>query len=206
MEEMDQFTITGVDNVLEFITEVYNEVLKDDDVWHFFDEAEIGIFLRCSTKFSPKLNVFLKKIMGYDFTWKSYEEDMPVSAKFSWYFQKIFHLNSLMAIDFYNDITLNIFLDDIEPRQKAIALSAWVGGIVERLSHSFLNNLQEYTYTYRKISESRFGHDRAWESFVIAETLIDRSMWSGMRESYLNARAEMEKENNDIEQERRKNI
>jgi hypothetical protein len=187
MDKMDQFTITGVENVLEFITEIHNEVLKDDEVWHFFDEAEEGIFLRCSTKFSDKLNAFLKNIMGYDFTWKSYEEDMPVSAKFSWYFQGIFHLNSLMAIDFYNDITLT-FIDDIEPRHKAISLSAWVGGIVERLSHSFLNNLQEYTYTYRKISESRFGHDRAWESFVIAETLIDRSMWTGMREAYLDAK------------------
>ena len=197
---MEQFTITGVENILEFINEVFNVVLKEDNLWHFFDEQEEGIFLRCSQEFADDLNEWLNK-NGYWFKRDVYKEDSPVVAKFFWYFQKIFHLNSLMAIDFYNDFTLD-FIDDIEPRYKEINLSAWVGGVVERLSHCFLNNLQEYTYTYRKISESRFGHDRAWESFVVAETLVDRSMWLGMRESYLNAKKEMKRNNNDTEQKR----
>jgi hypothetical protein len=206
--DMVQFTITGVEDVMEFITEVYNEVLKDDDVWHFFDEEEGGIYLRCSTKFSNELHKFLKKIMGYDFIQKSYKEDNYIVKIFPDYFTKFFHLNSLMAIDFYEGKFLPDFKNDEKPseRQIDIAKSIWVGAIAERISHCFLNNLQDYTIKYREQSSLRFGNDDSWESYVLAEQMIDRSIWTGMRRAYLNAKEQVEKGENDTKQKLREDI
>jgi hypothetical protein len=202
MEDMVQFTVTGVENVMEFIDIVRKEVLYDDEFWHFFNEEEEGIFLRCSTKFTDDLLAYLKLYDDCEFTWKPYKDDHPIVERFMWYFKRVFHLNALMAIEFYNGITE--FTDE-NPKPDnfdTMILSAFVGSITERLSHCFLNNLQDHTYSYRLQSRLRFGDDSSWESYILAEHMIDRSMWTGMRKAYLNAVEKKEKEINDTEQER----
>lgn len=197
--DMDHFTITGVNDVLKFITLVYYEVLEDDNKWHFFNEDEEGIFLRCSTKFSDDLLAYLKLYDDCEFTWKSYKEDNYIVTVFLDYFMEVFHLNALMAIHFYEEKFLPDFKDDDKPSRKQIdiAKSIWVGAVSERISHCFLNNLQDYTIKYREQSELRFGEDSMWESYILAEQMIDRSVWSGMRKAYLNAKDRKEKGEND---------
>ena len=201
MDDMIQFTITGVENVLEFIAKVYNEVLEGDEFWHFFNEEEEGIFLRCSEDFHLPLGKWLVE-NSYTYTREVYKEDNPIVSSFSWYFKRIFHLNAMMAKEFYLELFIkneDTFKDHTQ-WQKDYVKSIWVGAITERLSHCFLNNLQEYTHRYKKQSNDRFGDDKAWESYVLAEIIIGRSMWTGMRKAYLDAKER--KENNDTNQER----
>jgi len=167
----------------------------------FFNEEEEGIFLRCSIEFSDGVREWLES-NGYKFTWKSYKEDSYIVTMFPDYFMQIFHLNALMAIDFYKGDFIPVYKKDEAPSKKQVdmAMSAWVGGIVERLSHCFLNNLQDFTHKYKEQSELTYGDDKAWESYILAEMIIGRSMWTGLRKAYLDAKER--KENNDTNQER----
>ena len=199
MDNMVQFTITGVENVLELITLVHKDILDDDKFWHFFNEEEEGIFLRCSKHYEKDVNIWLSN-NSYKFTEKEYKDDAHIVKLFPHYFMKIFHLNSLLAIEFYEGKFVPKYdVDKKAPskRQINIAKSIWVGSIAERISHCFLNNLQDYTVKFREESEMRFGDDDAWESFVLAEQLIDRSIWTGMRKAYLNAKNKVDKGEDD---------
>ena len=205
--DMVQFTITGVENVLELIALAHKDILEDDEFWHFFNEDEEGIFLRCSHFFANNLNAWLEDY-GYTFTRGDYVEDSPVVNSFPWYFKRIFHLNSKMALAFYEEwfITDKDRPDDDPQKTMDLAKSGWVGAITERLAHCFLNNLQDYTTKYRLQSKLRFGDDNEWESYVLAELIIDRSVWTGMRKAYLDTVNRKEKGEHDTKQERRENI
>lgn len=199
MDDMIQFTIPGIENVLEFIAEVYDAILEDDEFWHFFDEEEEGIFLRCSKEFHIPLGEWLVK-NSYVYVVGEYKEDNPVVSGFPWYFKRIFHLNSMMAKDFYlKSFIKNGSLKDYSQERIDYTKSIWVGAITERLSHCFLNNLQKYTQRYKDQSIARFGDDKAWESYVLTEMIIDRSVWTGIRKAYLDA---CERKENDTNQER----
>jgi hypothetical protein len=167
-----------------------------DENWHFFEEEEEGIYLRCSVEYSNNLRDWLKDSSS-KYTSKSYVEDSYIVTVFPDYFMKVFHLNSLMAIDFYEGKFLPSYLKEEEkPTEKQIniAKSIWVGAISERISHCFLNNLQNYTSKYKEQSTQRFGEDSMWESYILAEQIIDRSVWTGMRKAYLDAKNRKEKD------------
>jgi hypothetical protein len=185
-KDLTQFIVRDIEDVLAFICIVNNNILKKDVFWHFFDEEELGIFIRCSEKSADKLEEWLNAC-DYDFTRGEYIEDHPMVNTYFNYFALMFHCNALIAIDFYNDISAQ-FDDSVD--DKELIKSHYVGSIAERLSHCFLNNLKPFTKKYKIMAESRFGDSTQWESYVLSELLIDRSAWTGLRQSFLNARKE----------------
>ena len=135
----------------ELIKELYNDILYEDDQWHFFYENFYNI-IRCSKKFYPKLIKRLKKL---DIVYKEkgkWVDEQPTTKKYQDIFQPMFHTFSMMALKEY-DASLIPYLYD-------------------RVSHCFLN------HQYYILDEYREFHGRHWEDILISECAYSRSRFS----------------------------
>lgn len=158
---MIEFNITSIpqDQYFSFLKTVIYPALKDDPFWHFFNESELGLLVRCSkTLFSSKLrNVLLDNKAV--FTEKKWDKDQEIVEKYWDYMKKLFHLNSEFAME--NSITSQDF---------------WV--FCDRLTHSL----------YNMVGLTANSWPFETETDVLAVMLIRRSIYTGMRLSYLQSR------------------
>ena len=97
---MIEFLIAGADTkeyfrILKYI--VY-PVLKEDPLWHFFNEEEQGLIVRCSDEFQNILEETLgEHELSSSYTYWSKDHTIVME---NWeYMKKIFHMNSEFAME-----------------------------------------------------------------------------------------------------------
>jgi len=137
----------------EIIKEIYTEVLKDDDNWHFFYENNYNI-VRCSESFYLEV---IKKLKGLDIYYREkgeWVDEQIATRKYQHIYKGLFHYFTLMALEEYDE-------DDI-------------GMIYDRVSHCFLNHQFYVLEDYK----NRYG--KHWEANIMSNALIGRSAYTGM--------------------------
>jgi hypothetical protein len=137
----------------EIIKEIYTEVLKTDDNWHFFYENAYNI-IRCSKSFYPEVIEKLKQLDVYYKEKGEWIDEQTATRKYQHIYKSLFHYFTLMALEEYD----------------------WseIHSIYDRVSHCFLNHQFYVLEDYRK----KYG--RQWESNVMSSVLIDRSSYTGI--------------------------
>jgi hypothetical protein len=84
------------------ILNIYNEVLKEDDKWHFFYEGDFSI-IRCQAKYRKKLEQYFKT-NEIDFQCRGeWKNDHWAVEKYKDYFTNMFHYFSMLAIKMHED-------------------------------------------------------------------------------------------------------
>jgi hypothetical protein len=153
---MIEFLIAGADTkeyfrILKYI--VY-PVLKEDPLWHFFNEEEQGLIVRCSDEFQNILEETLgEHELSSSYTYWSKDHTIVME---NWeYMKKIFHMNSEFAME--NTLKYG-------PTCQ----------FVDRIVHSLFNNLG---YTVN-------NWDIEIESNILADCLISRAIYTGIRTQY----------------------
>jgi hypothetical protein len=137
----------------EIIKEIYTEVLKDDDNWHFFYENNYSI-VRCSESFYPEVIEKLKQLDVYYREKGEWVDEQVATIKYQHIYKGLFHYFTLMALEEYDESD--------------------IGMIYDRVSHCFLNHQFYVLEDYRK------KHGRQWEANIMSSVLIDRAAYTGM--------------------------
>ena len=135
----------------ELIKELYNDILYEDDQWHFFYENFYNI-IRCSKKFYPKVIKRLKKL---DIVYKEkgeWVDEQPSTRRYQDVFQTMFHSFTMIALKQYH--------------------YSMAGLLYDRVSHCFLN------HQYYVLDEYRDFHGRQWESRLVNEVAMGRARHS----------------------------
>jgi len=131
----------------EVMKEIYEEVLFDDENWHFFYENWYNI-IRCSASFYPKLIKKLDSLSIYYKECGEWVDEQTATRKYQKIFQGMFHYFTLMALKEYD-------ADDIK-------------GIYDRVSHCFLN------HQYYVLEETREKFGKHWEAEIMSSAMINR--------------------------------
>lgn len=84
------------DMCMPMIRELYYQVLKEDDLWHFFREFDL-LFIRVSNGNALIVEKYLCD-RNLEYTVEPYVENMGIAKKHLWYFLPFFHLTSVLAI------------------------------------------------------------------------------------------------------------
>jgi len=135
----------------QIIKEIYEDILIDDENWHFFYENYYNI-IRCSAKFYPKVIKRLQDLGIYYKEKGKWIDGQQATRKHQKIFQGLFHYFTLMALRDY----------DFEE----------ITGIYDRISHCFLN----HQYFVLEEFRSKYGHQ--WESYIMSHAAISRADYS----------------------------
>lgn len=146
---------------IAIIRKIYEELLQDDDRWHFFYEEEQGDIIRCSPEFRKSVeNWLIKNYISFRMN-KLWMESIPEVVNNPEYFADLFHLNSIYIIN----EALNL-----DPKSKKISLVSFV----DRYSHSLYLNDSFIS------GNTKFG-----EGTVLAEAALNRAFYEGIRFQFL---------------------
>jgi len=178
---MKSFVIEYKDDRFErakLIYDILENALEDDESWHFFNEAELGIFLRCDEEFVPEVETYLNSI-NVKYTIENYDKDEnQLVALFQHLFIDYFHCNSMLAMLFVHKI--------LNSNESIDGHKGWfLENVTERVVHSLLNNSQFMAEdSFIKVATDQFGEPEVWESFLLSDIVINRSMYGGIRNQY----------------------
>ena len=137
----------------EIIKEIHQDVLFDDNNWHFFYENFYNI-IRCSKRFYPKL---IKKLKKLDIKYEEKGEWIDGSITVERYkpiYQELFHSFTMLALREYN-------CHDIDT-------------IYDRISHCFFN------HQFYVLEQLRNAFGRQWESHLMGRAAIYRAEHTGI--------------------------
>jgi len=132
----------------EIIKEIYNDILYEDENWHFFYENYYNI-IRCSAKFYPKVIRRLQDLGIYYKENGEWIDGQRSTRKYQKVFQGLFHYFTLMALQEYD--------------------SDEISGIYDRVSHCFLN------HQFFILEDFRLKHGRQWEAYIMNHATICRA-------------------------------
>jgi len=69
-------------------------ILQYDSDWHFFNESEQGLIVRCSEKGQNIIRKILDE-NDIEFSWSTWEKDQDIVMGNIEYMKKIFHMNGV---------------------------------------------------------------------------------------------------------------
>lgn len=172
VEGYTQFTIKQSKPILEFMFELYKEVLTDDNFWHFFDEGEFGIYLRVPNE---KVKAVFDFLSGKEGTVQAdiYDEWSKIVTTLQDEMLAQFHINSVLAVKLYG---MNLEFSGTK--------AAYLLGILDRSVHSFCNVTTELAGYYTSMANRSVGEHEAWESYILVEAAVNRAVYSGERKHY----------------------
>jgi hypothetical protein len=155
---MKEFLITEIkiNDYLTILKETVYPILKDDPLWHFWNELGGGLIVRCSSKFSTKLHKRLLK-KGIHPEIKSWVHDQRIVEENWDYMIDMFHLNSKYAME--HTLENKYFLTEED---------CWL--FMDRMIHSFYNNVE-----MTAMKKPFYG-----EAYGLARILIGRATYDGM--------------------------
>jgi len=135
----------------EIIKEIHQEVLFDDNNWHFFYENWYNI-IRCSAKFYSKLIEKLDSLGVYYKEHGEWIDEQESTRKHQKIFQGVFHYFTLMALEEYD--------------------SKDIDGIYDRVSHCFFN------HQFYVLEDIRKENGVQWEANLMSKAVIERAGYS----------------------------
>ncbi len=135
----------------QVMVDIYEDVLKDDNKWHFFYENWYNI-VRCSASFYPELIKKLDELNVYYVEHGEWVDEQPTTRKHQDIYQGLFHYFTLMSFTGYEEADIDLIYD--------------------RISHCFLNH---QFYKLKNFREERGKH---WESDIMYETMKGRVGYS----------------------------
>jgi len=139
---------------------LHKNVLKEDKNWHFFYENEMGDLVRVSEEFSKAVEIYLtERDIKFDIE-KFWKEELYFVVENQDYFKQMFHLNSLLAVQYdgdFHSLTSSLYL------------------YIDRYSHSLHNMLG--IKLGEKLMES--------EARNLASASIGRAWYDGYRAYYI---------------------
>lgn len=132
----------------EVIKELYQDILIDDDNWHFFYENYYNI-IRCSASFYPRV---IQRLIALGIYYKEkgeWVDGQRSTRKHQKIFQQMFHCFTLLALKEYD--------------------SGEIAGIYDRVSHCFLN------HQFFVLEDVRKEQGRHWEAHIMTTTATYRA-------------------------------
>lgn len=167
-----EFEVSAINSDMElaakFFKGVAQFVLHQDNYWHFFYEGEYSL-IRCSEKYAPELEEFLK------------ETHLPYINKGVWvdgskYVEKY---KKMFIPILHNYTLLGLTLDEKD-----------LFSVSDRICHSFFNHC---TYSVPKLRKTYGEH--SWESMMMSYVTVERAEYIGrikLNEHYEQLRKEHE--------------
>lgn len=135
-------------NAWRVIKEIHQEILFDDENWHFFYENWYNI-IRCSACFYPKLIEKLDSLDIYYIEMGEWVDEQLSTREHQKIYQGMFHCFTLMALKEYDSKDIN--------------------DIYDRVSHCFFN------HQFYVLEDVRKEYGKHWEAHLMSETMINRA-------------------------------
>jgi hypothetical protein len=170
---------------------ILHRVLKSDPLWHFFDENEQGLEIRGADETIDQVARFIDatndKFDEKQFLYHvyAYLDNNKCVQIFSEYFMQIFHLQSELAIQLYNDVMSKDQDNDEDMDYVDELYNKFVPSIIEREEHSLFNKLMWMNTKFVQRSKELFRDSTHAEAYLLADLLVDRASYCGKRAYYL---------------------